>query len=289
MSGAGILGVYRERVFSPGKVDADAAVLDAALEALAGLGRRVRAVRAESLDSSRPRPDAVLTMAQSAPALAVLGGWERRGVPVVNSVAGVRNCYRKPLTALLQGAGLPVPSGRVAPASGAAALVPEGAARRFWLKRGDVHAVQAGDVVQVASRVEAERALEHFRRHGVADLLVQEHVDGPVVKFYGVGPGTFFRAYRSPGGEEVSARVPGVSVLAAAAAAAVGLEIYGGDAVLCPERGAVLVDVNDWPSFSPCSREAGACIARRLHAALGQIPPPGRGPADHDRKDSIGI
>ena len=51
--------------------------------------------------------------------------------------------------------------------------------------------MQAGDVVAVASRAEAERALDHFRRQGIADILVQEHVDGPVVKFYGVGPGGF--------------------------------------------------------------------------------------------------
>jgi glutathione synthase/RimK-type ligase-like ATP-grasp enzyme len=243
--------------------------MDAALEQLSDMGRRVSAVSAESLDAARPCPEAVLTMAQSAPALAVLAGWERQGVPVVNSVAAVRTCYRKPLTALLAGAGLPVPAGRVAPVDGAAAWVFPGRTRRFWLKRGDVHAVQAGDVVAVASRAEAERALGHFRRHGVADILVQAHVDGPVIKFYGVGANGFFRAYRSPDGEDVTARVPTLPALAAAAAAAVGLDVYGGDAVLCPERGAVLIDLNDWPSFSPCSRAAGAGIARHVHAAFG--------------------
>ena len=54
MSGGGILGVYREQVFSPGKIEADAAVLDAALEQLSGMGRRVSAVRAESLDGRGP-------------------------------------------------------------------------------------------------------------------------------------------------------------------------------------------------------------------------------------------
>jgi glutathione synthase/RimK-type ligase-like ATP-grasp enzyme len=269
MNGDGVLGVYRERVFSPGKIDADAAVMDAALEHLAGLGHRVSAVRAEALDPSRPCPSAVLTMAQSGPALAVLAGWQARGARVVNSVGAVRNCYRKPLVALLAGAGIPIPAGQVTPVDAAAGRIAPGRTARIWLKRGDVHAVQAGDVVAVASRAEAERALDHFRRQGIADILVQAHVDGPVVKFYGVGASGFFRAYRSPGGEDVTARVPTLPALAAAAAAAVGLDVYGGDAVLNEERGAVLVDLNDWPSFSPCSRAAGAGIARHVHAAFG--------------------
>ena len=56
--------------------------------------------------------------------------------------------------------------------------------------------------------------------------------------------------------------------MAADAATAVGLEIYGGDAIVTPTGRLVLVDLNDWPSFARCRRAAAAGITRYVESIL---------------------
>jgi glutathione synthase/RimK-type ligase-like ATP-grasp enzyme len=259
------VGVYREQLFSPGKVREDAAILDAALEKLSGTpGFRTRSSSPETLASHSRGPSFVLSMAQSQAALSHLEQWEKEGTRVVNSVQAVRNCYRKPLIRILLQAGLPVPPSLIVPLAEiqGGPLFEEG--KSYWLKRGDVHAVHADDVVKVSSREDLAVAMGHFRAKGVDEVLVQEHVEGEVVKFYGIGQEDFFVAYLSPIGEEITDQVPSLSFLGRKAAAAVGLEIYGGDAVLTGEGVLYLIDLNDWPSFSRCCRPAAASIANYI-------------------------
>ena len=48
------------------------------------------------------------------------------------------------------------------------------------------------------------------------------------------------------------------------AAAALGLEVYGGDVIVPPSGEPVLLDVNAWPSFALYRDEAAARIAAHL-------------------------
>ena len=84
-----------------------------------------------------------------------------------------------------------------------------------------------------------------------------------MIKFYGVGSSGFFSAFLPSTGEEITSRsdelLPNRPQGAAKAA---GLDIYGGDAVVTPEHALVLIDLNDWPSFSRCCESAAAGIAR---------------------------
>ncbi|MFZ2447085.1 MAG: hypothetical protein WAW37_12060 [Syntrophobacteraceae bacterium] len=262
-----LLGIYREQVYSPGKVQADAAVLDAALSGLSGMGFRTESRGAEFLDSSMPRPEIVLAMAQSDRVLSILDEWGGNGSRVVNSAQSIRNCYRKPLMRMLAEAGAPVPEGYLVELDKAREDELGRFPNRRWLKRGDVHAIHEGDVAAVASAECLAAALDHFRKIGVRDLLVQDHIEGPVVKFYGVGQKRFFRAYLESSGEEVTARMDSLRTVAAHAAAVIGVEVYGGDAVLS-EGGPVLIDFNDWPSFSRCCRDAGLAIAEYIVDSL---------------------
>ena len=50
------------------------------------------------------------------------------------------------------------------------------------------------------------------------------------------------------------------------AALALGLDIYGGDAIVTATGGVVLLDVNAWPSFALFREEAAERIA--AHVAL---------------------
>ena len=260
MPGA-LLGIYREQVFSPGKIRDDAAVLDATLDELSALGWKGEAIHAEDLAPSRARPAYVLSMAQSDRVLDLLDRWTTLGTRIINTVSSIRNCYRKPLTHLLLDASIRIPPSRIVPLEDAGRAASPLLTGRLWLKRGDVHAIQAGDVVPVDSQEDLMKALDHFRSHQVRDVLIQEHAEGPVVKFYGVGPRGFFKAYLAETGEDVTSSVDHLRDIARNAARAVGLEVYGGDGVLGREDEAVLIDLNDWPSFSRCFRPAARSIA----------------------------
>jgi hypothetical protein len=55
------------------------------------------------------------------------------------------------------------------------------------------------------------------------------------------------------------------------AAAAAGLDIFGGDMIVSPSGELTLIDLNDWPSFAPCRERASYAIAafitERVHAS----------------------
>ena len=60
------------------------------------------------------------------------------------------------------------------------------------------------------------------------------------------------------------------------AAAALGLEVYGGDAIVTAEGRIVLIDVNAWPSFALYRDEAAPVIASYLSLRFGGGPLGGR-------------
>src|SRR6266404_5795611 len=96
------LGIYREPEFSPGKVEADAAILDATLLELKREGVEVNAIDAVAFgaatraaaDPNFARPDLILPMCQGARALKRLAEAEQAGAIAVNSALSIRNCYR---------------------------------------------------------------------------------------------------------------------------------------------------------------------------------------------------
>lgn len=259
-----LLGLYREGVFSPGKVRDDAAILDATLRALSGYGYRYRTINAELLDETSIDSSCIITMAQSLRALEILEKQHSRGTRIINSVASVRNCYRKALFHLLTGTGLPVPQGELMPTDDVETRISFKPHSSYWLKRGDVHAMEAHDVVKVTSQEELETALCHFRDRWITDALVQEHIEGEVVKFYGSGIGSHFSAFLASSGEDISLKVGPLQEIAHEGARVTGLDVYGGDAIITPDEKFVLIDLNDWPSFSRCREAASGQIARHI-------------------------
>ena len=259
-----LLGVYRERVFSPGKVREDAAILDATLTELSRTGYKTAVTEPEDLERFSGRPAYVLGIAQSHRALDILENWQKQGTRIINSVSSIRNTYRKPLHSLLAKACLPIPSSQMIQVEEAERGISFGASDSYWLKRGDVHATHPGDVAKVTSKEELIRVLQHFRRQKIEEVLVQEHMGGEVIKFYGVGKGQYFRAFLASNGKEVTAEMKALSTLAHRSAETVGLEIYGGDSILTHKGEMILIDLNDWPSFSRCCSSAAKGIAEYI-------------------------
>src|SRR6202041_2550171 len=148
------LGIYREPEFSPGKVEADAAILDAVLSELKREGVETQAMDAVSFVSGpSPRPDLVLPMCQGPRALKRLAEVEQAGAIAINSALSIRNCYRDLLAAGLESAGVPTPVGALVPADeplDARKLSGLDLSAGVFVKRGDLHALAPEDVQRAA-------------------------------------------------------------------------------------------------------------------------------------------
>jgi len=148
----------------------------------------------------------------------------------------------------------------------------------LWVKRADVHNTQAGDVFLATTARELADALGGLRARGIPRAVLQPHIRGDLVKFYGIGrdasadggPAWFRWFYHR---EQVLAGhrfdPTDLGRLAHRAAAALGLEIYGGDAIARGRGELTLLDLNAWPSFALYRDEAAPVIAAHLARRFG--------------------
>jgi len=270
------IGIYREVEFSPGKVDADAAILDAVLAELATHGIETEAFDAKTFAAGTAAADAeiILAMCQSESALRRLAELESAGAVAVNSALAIRNCYRDLLGTGLLRARVPSPEGVLL-----ATAAPFDMRRLsaldldagVFVKRGDLHALGPDDVQQVVGRAALTTTLADFARRGIAMVYLQQAAAGHTVKFYGVSGSEYFNVIAQEG--EVSEEVArALAEAAGVAATALGLEAWGGDAMVDGDRFAI-VDFNDWPSFSLVRAPAARAIARRALKLLGRPRP----------------
>ena len=202
-----VMGVYREAEYSPGKVEADAAILDAVIDQLRNSGAETISIDAARFVEGRfPTPHVVLAMCQGEAGLARLSAIEETGAVVINSALAIRNCYRDLLGAGLMRAGVPVPEGVVVRTAAPLDLKPLRTidlSSPMYVKRGDLHALGPQDVLRVEGLEQLEATLMRFARRGVQLAFVQQEVVGEVVKFYGVSGGEYF-ATVAEGGADLS-------------------------------------------------------------------------------------
>jgi glutathione synthase/RimK-type ligase-like ATP-grasp enzyme len=269
-----VLGVYREVEFSPGKAGADSAIIDAVLAHLRAAGVETIAIDAvRFISDPLPQVQMVLAMCQGAEALRRLAAIEESGAVTLNSALAIRNCYRDLLGAGLMRAGVPVPEAALVPTAGPLDLKQLRGldlSAPMYVKRGEVHALGPEDVSRVSGLDQLEATLQRFSRRGVPLAYVQQEAVGEVVKFYGVGGAEYFSLIPGDGVIDEAAK-SGLSHSAAIAAEALGLEVWGGDAVV---RGGQfsIIDFNDWPSFERVRDGAARAIARRCMMMLRRHP-----------------
>jgi hypothetical protein len=261
------LGIARERVYSPGKVDDDRAILDA-VAAHIGRAARVAVISADEPLPQHAPAAVVFAMCQGPAALLALRGWEAGGARVINSVAGIENAHRRRMLAAFRQHGVRHPESVIVDTADGAAL-PAWTDGGAWLKRGDVHATEADDVVRVADRAAADAGLARFAERGIATACVQRHVDGDVIKFYAVRDSDFFACYGADGTPPALDRATTTALrqLAGAAAVALQLEVFGGDCVRDDHGGLWIIDLNDWPSYGRCRFPASEAIASYVRQA----------------------
>ncbi len=255
-----VLAIRRAERFSPNCVERDLAIISAVRDLLEGEGLDVDLVGEESLVGDE-RADLVLTMGREERTLDILSRMEADGTRVINPPAGVRACRRRRVDSLMREHGLPA-----APTEGK-----DG----YWIKRADLPAQEAGDVVYAGDAARRELTLGAFKERGIDDVLVTAHVVGDCVKFYGVSRTGFFRVFYPTddmdtkfGLERMNGRArhygfprEGLWCDAERLSRLTGAPVYGGDAIVRHDGSYAIIDFNDWPSFSRCRQEAARAIA----------------------------
>ena len=267
---AQLVAIYRSPAYSPQQHRVnDTAILDATVAVLETAGwRATKTTELEVAEGRLPAAELYLNMCQGSLAAEQLMPLESDGVVVVNRPSSALNCHRYRLVRSLSGSTLPFPrtlihasSASLPPLAQLKALSPDH--QKLWIKRGDVHAERAEDVV-ATTLDDVASALRAFTARGIPWVALQEHVPGPVVKFYGVTDGRFFNWYGADAGfagERPRIDENRLKALAFEAAAILGLEVFGGDVAFPEPDRPVLIDINDWPSFAPFREEAARAIA----------------------------
>jgi hypothetical protein len=268
--------VYRELAHSPGRETDDALILRATAEALRARGFDVELKSPDELPESPDAPGVptfLFVMCERVPTVEHLAAWERRGVRIVNRPEGIRNTDRERTIACFARHGVAFPPSRLVATAGETpgAGLPH---YPWWIKRGDVHATQEGDVSYCAEPADLPAALSRLAARGIARAVVQEHVPGDLIKFYGVAgeadnaPLSWFQWFyhRDQKLSNHAFDAGQLQALVARGAGALGLEVFGGDAIAGPGGKLVLIDLNAWPSFALYRTEAAEHIAALLAA-----------------------
>ena len=116
-------------------------------------------------------PPFLFAMCERIEAVEKLAAWERRGARIVNRPAGIRNTDRERTIALFAERAVPFPR---------SVLVDTAEAVPFpgpcWVKRGDVHATEAGDVAYAGDAATLASHLARLRSRRIARAVVQDHV-----------------------------------------------------------------------------------------------------------------
>lgn len=270
-----LLGIFRETLHSPDRVFDDFEILRLTAELLRSEGLEVELVRPEQTFEDwwdDTHPEIAFVMCEQERMLEPLSRWEERGTTLINSVEAIRNTYRHRMIPLLSSTTAAIPGSELI-ATGSTTWRP-GLCDRFrdhrplWVKRGDVHNTREGDVSLAWSVEEACERILTFRSRGVTQAVLQEHIEGDLVKLYGIGDSgeAWFRWFYHKD-QELHGHPFSEHELKEAffsAARAMKLEIFGGDAVIAADGSVFLIDINAWPSFALFRREASAAIARHI-------------------------
>jgi hypothetical protein len=267
---AHLVAIYRSPSYSPLQHGVnDTAILDSTVGVLEADGwRATKTTEREVEHGHLPAAELYLNMCQGSLAAEQLMPLESDGIVVVNRPSSALNCHRYRLVRRLGDSTLPFPrtlilasSAPLPPPAQLAALSPDH--QKLWIKRGDVHAERPEDVVATTLDGLAD-ALRAFTARGIPWVALQEHVPGPMVKFYGVTDGRFFNWYGADAGfagERPPVDENRLKALAFEAAAILGLEVFGGDVAFPEPDRPILIDINDWPSFAPFRDAAARAIA----------------------------
>ena len=297
--GIKLVGIQRDASASPNRETADAAIFDAVAKRLEEAGATVTRLTDEqflnafpddnptydpSIEALVTRADGIFTMSRDLQTCAMLDIVARYDhVPCINSGAGITTCCdRRQLYDLFLQTALRQPPtwfGSLYKERwpndpiDAYELLPT-LPYPIWIKRSLEHSQTPDDVIFVSNEAEARKALDAFARRDIGEVAFSAHVQGDLIKFYGVAGVGFFEwryAAEAPDkfGLDSASGTPhrypfdakDLQKQCETVASRIGVPVYGGDAIIEADGGCTLLDFNDWPSFSSCREAAAEAIA----------------------------
>lgn len=259
-----LIGVRRQTSFSPNHIETDLAIIRLTAEEIQKHGFTVSIIEESALGNVRIESPVIFNMCQGPAAIRELQKIESTGKLIINSPKSILNCYRYNMVKLLPAAGVRFPISCLV--STAQPKIPEevDTFQATWVKRGDVHAVSREDVTQAYTREEILAILHHYQQRGIDQAVLQEHIEGDVIKFYAVHNNTFFEWYHHNKYGRYSVNDAELRRLADLSAMTMELDVYGGDAIATPNGELYIIDINDWPSFAPFRERASKHIAEAI-------------------------
>lgn len=276
-----IAGVMRAGAFSPNHIGNDAAIFNLTAEALRKRGAVVNVYSEEEFLKARIDEPVVMDMCRELESVAKLKTLEDEGKIVINSGYGIENCTRERMTRLLVANGVPYPESLIVDTNeNIKGAMQKGGFDKVWIKRGDSHSKHKEDVSYCRHPEEAQEMLHEYFYRGIKRAVINRHLPGDLIKFYGiVGSDYFYHFYpmdmgHSKYGYELingaATQIPFdeayLKEICGRAAEVLGVKIYGGDCIVDPDGSIRIIDLNDWPSFAPCRKEASKEIAKAILA-----------------------
>lgn len=269
-----IAGIMRAEAYSPNHVGDDAAIFNTVCDNLRQQGCNVEVYSEEQFLHSGAKPEIVVGMYRLSPTIRHLQKLEDAGSLVINSAYGVENCTRERMTRILLDSGVPYPESLIVNTDESVCKVLERA--RFeacWIKRADSHTLHKDDVGFCRNIMEAEQRLQKFSDRGINRVVINRHIEGKWIKFYGVAGTPFFHWFlptdhKSLHESSVKAIDSQLREIGEVSARELGIMVYGGDCILAADGTLIVIDFNDWPSFAPCRDEAAFHIARAILATI---------------------
>jgi NDP-sugar pyrophosphorylase family protein len=271
--------IRRGNQYSPNHIGNDAAIFNLTINHLREKNCEVTAYSEQEFQSIRVDNEVILNMARDTCTISKLQELEAKGLKIINSGYGISNCTRAKMTRLLLDNGIPHPRSLIVSTD---EPLPEAALELgdfCWVKRGDFHAMHYEDVTYTRNGKDAENILNEFTLRGIPSAVLNEHLEGDLIKFYGVKNTDFFYWFYPNdlnhskfGLEAINGKAQGIPFdleylkeICTKAAEVLDIYIYGGDCVVDKSGNIFIIDFNDWPSFAPCRSDAAPYIAQCIY------------------------
>ena len=267
-----ILALYRQKDFSPNSEDKDTSILNAVVENLKQKGYKIDCIN--EIDFSKTNDDysLVISMARGEKTIEILSDLEKRGTKVINSTLSIKNCFREQQTKILQQNNISIPKTILIDTNNYdIESIKQFSEGNFWIKRADFQTMEEQDVCRPISFEQTKTILLNYKTRGISKAIISEHIEGDVIKFYGIRHTDFF-SFSYPTEDKFHNKInvsenrisfnPQTFIEDVNKAInLLDLDIYGGDAVIDEKGQYYIIDLNDFPSFSACRLQAATEIA----------------------------
>lgn len=269
-----IAAVYRSHEHSPNLTDADSRIINAASIKLQERGYAIhRYTEAQFIETDITEP-AIINMCRKPRSIEKLCRLEAEDKTVINSGHAIRKCTKRKLWEISTANNIETPA-TVIVGSTDTTLPFSGTFRPCWLKLPDESVTDKDDIIYAGTPAEYREALTRYHSRAITEVLVCEHLEGDLLKFYAVSGDRYLytlypkqSGYSKFGYEANNSDVKfypykteRLKEICNIMSRETGITVFGGDCIITPDGKINIIDLNDWPSFSPCAEEASEAIA----------------------------